>query len=140
MNKEAALRYIYDPDTGIIRKRNTWRIVQHRCGVAGKQFRIYQMAFLLMKGYIPETVDHEDGDVNNNKWSNLRAATRAEQSANTTKAGIRCWPTGKYYYQLCVLGKRIYKSGFNTRVEAQESFDKLCLELQGDFAVQLRSK
>ena len=136
--QEAHVKYSYNPETGKLFSKRRGKEVLKNGRVSGKQLRTYQIAYLLMTGYIPETVDHKDGNRANNKWSNLREATRLEQSANTSKAGIRKWPSGMWYYQLCVSGKRIYKGGFATYEEAKKHYDKVCLALQGDFASQNR--
>lgn len=128
--------YTYDPESGIVANRHG-RIVTRNAGVLGKQYRPYQIAFALMSGHIPESIDHEDGDTLNNRWKNLREATRAQQSANTKKAGVRMTPAGKWYYQLQVDGVRYYKGGFPDRETAEQAHTKLCVELQGVFAVQL---
>lgn len=133
----ARAKYSYDPESGVLLSKRLARAVSKNGMVNGKQQRPYQIAFLLMEGYVPETIDHRDGDRTNNKWSNLRAATRLEQSANTSKAGIRQWPSGKWYYQLSVVGKRFYQGGFASKEEARQAFDQECIALQGDFCTQL---
>ena len=134
----ARANYTYNPDTGVVTSKRRRQPVRKNGMINGKQRRPYQIAFLLMEGYIPDSIDHRDGNRDNDKWYNIRAATPAQQSANTTKAGIYKWPSGKYYYQLCVDGQRYYESGFHTWDEANDAYKTKCLELQGEFAVQLR--
>lgn len=137
--KIAREKYTYNPETGELYSKRFCRVVHKNCLVNGRQLRPYQVAFLIMEGYLPETIDHADGNRNNNRWENLRPATCYQQCANTRKIGIRKWPSGKYYYQLMVEGVRYYESGFKTAADAQESYDNLCLRLQGEYAVQQRS-
>ena len=135
--EEAKRKYTYDPVTGVVFSIRKQRRVRKNGMVCGRQLRPYQIAFLIMEGKLPASVDHKDGDTDNNVWKNLREATNAQQSANTKKEGIRCWPSGVWYYQLCVNGKRHYKSGFATRLEAQKEYDELCVKLQGEFSTQV---
>lgn len=138
--EDAVKKYTYNPETGVVFSKLRRRGVAKMGMLLGKPRRAYQIAFLLMEGYIPETIDHKDGNRDNCKWSNLRAATRKQQSANTTKAGVYRWPSGVYYYQLMVDGKRYYETGFSTWDAANAAHKAKCLELQGDFAVQLRDE
>lgn len=48
-----------------------------------RPFRAHRLAWFYMTGEWPSRViDHADGDKHNNKWSNLRLATRTENNAN----------------------------------------------------------
>jgi hypothetical protein len=56
-----------------------------RFTIEGRQYRLKasRVAYALMIGAWPQhEIDHADGDRGNNKWSNLRPATRAEQMQN----------------------------------------------------------
>lgn len=88
----------YDPETGVFR----WRVARGgmRAGdVAGSTigagyvyisiddhpYLAHQLAWLLMTGEWPQTtVDHRDRDKTNNRWSNLRPATKGQQLMNRT--------------------------------------------------------
>lgn len=92
----------YDPDTGIF----TWlprdcqgfnragKPVGHKfssrngkqyvtIGVDGRQYLAHRLAFVYMEGYMPDEVDHEDGDSLNNKWLNLKDADHTSNMRNT---------------------------------------------------------
>lgn len=96
---QARLRELlnYDPDAG----RFTWKIGRQGTGASigkiaggkGKNGYVYigvdqrrmlahRLAFLFMTGEIPELVDHIDGDKTNNRWANLRAATKSTNGQN----------------------------------------------------------
>jgi hypothetical protein len=88
----------YDPETGL------WtRLTSPRYGldagtaagsravsghltiqIDGRSYYAHRLAFFWMTGaWVPE-VDHRDTDKANNRWSNLRAATRQQNNANKT--------------------------------------------------------
>lgn len=48
----------------------------------GKTYKTHRVLFYYYHGYYPAQVDHIDGDVVNNKESNLRAATYKENGRN----------------------------------------------------------
>ena len=85
----------YDPATGVF----SWKIKSggKKAGsVAGiahckgyitirgdyKYYLAHRLAFLYMKGEMPEFVDHKNGVRNDNRWSNLRPATATENMQN----------------------------------------------------------
>lgn len=87
----------YDPETGIF----TWHAIRVGCGVgkvAGcidkgakyivikidrRLYRGHRLAYLWMTGAWPAyTIDHRDRDRSNNKWNNLRKATRKQNQEN----------------------------------------------------------
>lgn len=134
--EDAQKYYIYNPVDGTLYSRKTRRFVTKNTSHNYRQYRVYQIAFLLMAGYIPEMIDHKDGDRDNNKWLNLRAATPVEQSANTKKKAVYKSASGKFYYQLQHNGKRYYKGGFADYKSAVEEHRILCNTLQGDFSLE----
>lgn len=91
----------YDPETGYfvhrINTRNGKGKVGCRAGFAHKQgywhlkidgrtFKAHRLAFLWMTGLVPAEVDHIDNNKSNNRWANLRSATRSENRANTPRS------------------------------------------------------
>ena len=86
----------YDPNTGLFKyltrkgRKNKDLVVTSkdshgyiRVSYKGKRYLGHRVAFYLMKGYWPqEDVDHIDGDRLNNKWDNLREASRSQNLWN----------------------------------------------------------
>jgi hypothetical protein len=56
----------------------------------GKTFSLYahQIAFILMRGYLPEVIDHIDVNPLNNAFDNLRAASQQTNPMNCKKRSI----------------------------------------------------
>jgi hypothetical protein len=97
----------YDPETGVF----TWarnhsslarygEVAGHRrdryitIGIDGNNHMAHRLAWLYMTGEHPvDEVDHCDGDVFNNRWVNLRPATRKQ---NTENRGDHCKNTSGY--------------------------------------------
>ena len=92
----------YDPSTGIcIWKINKgFRYIKgktagwddngyRRIEIDGRVYRAHRLAFMWMDGYFPENdVDHIDRNKANNKWDNLREASRSCNVINS-KISIR---------------------------------------------------
>ena len=51
--------------------------------VKKKCFYVHQVIFLLQHGFIPELIDHIDGNTNNNKIENLRASNKSLNACNS---------------------------------------------------------
>jgi len=54
-------------------------------GFKGKRYKAHQIIFMWMLGYFPKEVDHEDHNRLNNKWNNLKDATRITNMKNISK-------------------------------------------------------
>lgn len=108
--------------TRVVEKNGDKRII---IGVFGKYYRAHRLAFLFMTGkLLPRhiDVDHEDGDDFNNRWSNLRPATRGQNNWNNhnircdNKSGVRgvSWSiqAGKWTARVTVNKKVIHLGNF----------------------------
>jgi hypothetical protein len=95
--EELKLAVHYDPDTGIFtRLISTSSRAKRgmvigtptglgghlRATVCGRRYYLQQLAWLYMTGEIADEVDHIDLDAQNNKWENLRNASRVQNSCN----------------------------------------------------------
>jgi hypothetical protein len=110
--------------------------------VDGQKYRAHRLAFLYMTGRWPEHgVDHRDTDGTNNRWSNLREATAAQNAANcgaysNGRLGIKgiTFTKGAYQAQIHRGGKRFYLGRHPTAAAAKASYDAKMVEFDGEFA------
>src|SRR5216683_4946120 len=120
----------YNPETGIF----TWISPRPKvklysiaggiddCGyikirIDGKKYLAHRLAHLYMTGIWPENeIDHEDLNRANNKWNNIRKATRSQNFGNQRKysnntSGIKgvCWDKqqNKWIAQIQINNKQI---------------------------------
>jgi hypothetical protein len=87
-----------------------------------------------MTGKWPKEIDHIDGDPLNNKWSNLREATRSQNNAN--KVGIAGGLKGASFHKASGLWRADIKKGlgyFHTAQEAHEAYVVAAKKLHGEF-------
>jgi len=91
----------YDPETGVF----TWRVrmsnVVHANTIAGAietiekyrsikiggySYKAHRLAWFYMTGeWPPHEVDHINGERSDNRWANLRSATKSQNQQNTRK-------------------------------------------------------
>lgn len=132
---EIIARLCYDLETGKVRRtrdgvelRNVAKNGYLRGRVCGELHYVHRLVVLCMTGDWPSAdVDHIDGDRSNNRWVNLRAATRAENLQNrsaTTKSasGVRNVyfdkPSGKWQVKVMRSGRSKSFGYFGTLEEA----------------------
>ncbi len=105
-------------------------------GIGGCAFYGHRLAWLYVTGKWPAAlIDHKDGDPSNNAWSNLRAATSAQNNANRVatpgKSGITgvVWhrALGKWMARASLDNKTVYLGVFDTielAAAARAAFDQ----------------
>lgn len=146
----------YDPETGLF----TWlkNIGKAKKGmVAGKphphgyiligingfHYLAHRLAWFYMKGEWPPEIDHEDLIKNNNRFSNLRIATRTQNNMNTisrknSTSGCKGASVdrrdGKYDARITVEGKTHYLGRFSNPEEATQAYHEAAKKLCGEFA------
>lgn len=95
-------------------------------------YREHRLAFLYMTGeFPPEDVDHINGNRNDNRWCNLRPATRAENCQNQARrsnnasghTGVhRHSQNGTWIAQITVLGRKQHLGSFASVAEAKRAY------------------
>lgn len=138
----------YDPATGVFRwqqdrashvkagdvagsynDQGYWRIK-----IDGKQYRANRLAWLMMKGGWPaHEVDHANGIRDDNRWDNLRAATRVQNEANKPYKGVR-QRGSRFQARIRSEGRRIELGWYATEAEAMAVYRKAAQRIHGDFA------
>ncbi|BCM87779.1 HNH endonuclease [Methylobacterium indicum] len=149
----------YNPDTGIFTylvKRGPMMPGQQAGRVTKDGYRVIQfdgrewMEHILAWAYVhgelpppPFEIDHRDLVKSNNRISNLRLATAAQQQANTrarshSKSGLKgvWWSKSrkKWISNIRLNGKSIYLGQYNTAEEASLAYSNASKSLYGEFA------
>lgn len=150
----------YSPDTGVLR----WKIniSRHRAGAVagivrgdkryievryrGSWFAAHRLIFLFVEGRWPEPeVDHENRDGCDNRWDNLREATRAQNAQNrrvakTNKVGLKGvlvverYGVKKFEARIRIAGKQKHLGRFDTAQEAHMAYVREAEKHYGPFA------
>lgn len=126
-------------------KYTSYRRVQIRQCDKIIHLRVHRVIFLLHHGYLPETVDHINGDATDNRIENLRAATLAENARNTgikphNKTGYKGVVYEKrlgarpYVVYIKLNGKQTRQGNYATPEEAHEVYKRVAAEAFGEFA------
>lgn len=148
----------YNPETGHF----TWAINRAqttKCGAIagtttrngyvrimldGKCYMSHRLAFLYMLGKFPtDQVDHINNDRVDNRWANLRPATRVENMRNvSSKQGSSSKYLGvswnkrlsKWVAQIHINNKKQHIGLFVEEVDAAQAYNFTAYEYFGDFA------
>lgn len=143
----------YIPETGVFIRKTTGGGVKagavaggkdayghNTISVCGKRMRSARLAFAIMTGQWPDgDVDHINRVRDDDRWCNLRIASRSQNSANAkAKSGMKgaSWVTarGKWKAQIRVAGKNTHIGYFASEIEAHEAYKKKAVEHFGEFA------
>ena len=145
----------YNPETGIfinLKSRGRAKIGT-RAGSEGKVilyryiaidkclYAEHRLAFLYVLGRFPDPeVDHINGKGNDNRWANLREATRVQNLANSIGRrddqlkGTYQLKSGRWQGRFYHAGKHYQLGNFATAGEAHEAYKKKAKEVHGTFA------
>lgn len=107
----------------------------------GSGYLAHRLIFKMMTGEEPGSIDHIDGNPDNNAWSNLRVATKVEQAWNSkfdskrSVSGIRGVRQrgAKWQALITVYKKTLYLGLFHTCEEASAAYEKVARGLHGKF-------
>jgi hypothetical protein len=148
----------YEPDTG----KWFWKVKISRNRAAGDEtgkpdvtgychirykrrlYKAHRLAWLYMTGEWPEgDIDHRDLNPSNNRWKNLRDATKSQNLANSkkyknNKSGFKgvCKHSqnNSWVAEIRKNNKKISLGCFATKEEAAEAYVKAAQEIHGEFA------
>lgn len=147
--------FSYDPITGSIRyltKRDRHQIgdIATRKRVDGynyvclskRKVRANRLAFLLVTGEWPfALVDHKNNDHTDDRWENLRPATKSQNSANSKRPvtnttgfkGVKR-QNRKFSARIRYMDKQMHLGMFDTAEEAHEAYMAAARKYFGEFA------
>lgn len=88
-----------------------------------KHYQAHRVVFYLVYGYMPQAVDHIDGNINNNTPINLRAVSLSENQHNRIVRGYSyCKQTGKWRASIRVGGHSKTLGRFDTEQQANAAY------------------
>lgn len=129
-----------DRPAGCVSKDTGYRLI---C-LFGKLVRAHRLAWLFMTGEWPDTdVDHENRNRDDNRWSNLRLATRTQNNANskrpkTNTSGYKgvFWHKNyrKWVARIQINGKGMYLGARDDPEEAHKLYVAAANKYFGHFA------
>jgi len=151
----------YDPHSGELRWRESrgrvraGRLVGSIDGLGyrafnleGKRYSAHRVAWLIVHGAWPSSLDHANGVRSDNRLDNLREATQAQNLANRPtklgKSGHRgvyyCPRNKKWIARIWVHGRAISLGYFKTAAEAAAAYAAAAVIHHGEFAYSARKE
>lgn len=110
----------------------------------GRSYRAHRLAWLYCTGRWPRNeIDHINGIADDNRWKNLREATRAENNCNRKTSKLNSTGVkGVYWHKknkcycadIRVNGKKIYLGSFSCPTAAHLAYCKAAKAHFGEFA------
>jgi hypothetical protein len=141
-----AATFDFNPSTGeLIRKSNGRTMKSQNTNgyyvvrVDGDSFTAHRIIWKLLYGYDPTAdIDHIDGVKTNNRPSNLRLASAAQNSVNrkgTGASGYRgvSFSRGRWHAAMRVNGKRFYLGASHCLEDAAALYREAAQKVHGDF-------
>lgn len=112
-------------------------------GQRGRSFLLHRLVFLDRHGYLPEMVDHIDGNPANNRAENLRAATPSQNLRNAKRpkdntSGVKNvhWDRRRqrWWVRLRIDGRGVFFGYYDTLEEAAVAAEQARRDSYGEFA------
>lgn len=114
-----------------------------KCSFFRRRYREHQLVFLYFKGYIPDYIDHINGDRSDNRIENLRDITNQQNSCNrkgvdgtssiykgvTWNRSLSKWQASIHHNY-----KNIYIGLFDCEIAAANAYDEKALEIHKEYA------
>jgi hypothetical protein len=107
-----------------------------------KNILVHRIVFMMHYGYLPEFLDHIDGNPLNNKIENLRPATHSQNNLNRGKhkrntsnyKGVT-WinRVKKYSARIAINGKRFFLGYFDDPQKAHEAYCEFAQQTQPQY-------
>lgn len=143
----------YNPETGAVTRRVSQGGMNsgdaagfltdrghYRVSIDGKTYRLSHVIWLWVTGAAPKAeIDHRDTVGSNNRWLNLREATRSLNCANkkVQREGLKgAYRTkgGRFMAKVVKDQKAHYLGTFPSEIEAHNAYLAKAAELFGEFA------
>lgn len=106
----------------------------------GKLYLNHRVIWFLLKGVVPEVIDHIDGDKTNNRIENLRNVTQSQNRANQHKVvaqsgykGVH-WANGTWAARIKVNGVQTVIGYSKCPKECAKLYDNKAKSLFGEYA------
>lgn len=115
-----------------------------RGAILGRYYLAHRVAWAIQTGAWPANeIDHINGVRDDNRWVNLRAASRIQNAQNTagnkgTSSKYRgvCWNSNRSKWQanICAFGAKQHLGMFKCEQRAAEAYDRAAIQCFGAFA------
>src|SRR5205807_259973 len=110
--------------------------------IDGKAYKEHRLAHLYMTGaWPPHLMDHKNGDGVDNRWENIRPATRSQNGANrrigvNSTTGFKgvSWHHSAWRARIGRDGRRVLIGKFATKEEAAAAYAAAANAMYGEFA------
>lgn len=108
----------------------------------GRKYKAHRLAWLFVHGDWPNgEIDHINGNPFDNRISNLRIATSAQNQANRRRnenkqypKGVRILPSGRFNARITVSKRLINIGVYETAADASTAYLKAATDYYGEFA------
>lgn len=136
--RQVGLRGVKGEEVGNL-DGNGYRSFRHN----KKNYQAHRVIFFMLHGYVPEYIDHVDGNRLNNSPENLREATASQNAQNQSlrsdnNSGVKgvawCNTRGGWRSRVCMNGKEYFCGVHGSVEEAEKAVRAKREELHGEYA------